>query len=163
MSWKWSPAGLALMVTVTVAMIAACAVSTAPYHSDTRDLSAAGASDGGSRDLTAPGPCGMCAAPTPLCDVKSKNCVACLSDNDCSPQAICVMSTCMPGCSARVSFDMIRAVSGSNNTATTTIPVPLSNALLGLSFYHQGYSIDPAANAAGLVAGNAVRVTIGRL
>jgi hypothetical protein len=69
----------------------------------------------------------------------------------------------MPGCLARVSFDETRFLAGSNHVATTTMPVPLSNALLGLSFYQQGYSIDPAANAAGLVAGNAVRITVGRL
>jgi hypothetical protein len=69
----------------------------------------------------------------------------------------------MPGCMARVSFEDVRFVSGSNNAATTTMPVPLSNALLGLSFYQQGYAVDPAANAASLVAGNAVRITVGRL
>jgi len=69
----------------------------------------------------------------------------------------------MPGCLARVSFDETRFLAGSNQTVTTTLPVPLSNALLGLSFYQQGYAIDPAANAAGLVAGNAVQITVGRL
>src|SRR5262249_56177028 len=66
----------------------------------------------------------------------------------------------MPGCLARVSFDETRFLAGTNHTVTTTMPVPLSNALLGLSFYQQGYAIDPAANAAGLVAGNAVQITL---
>ena len=56
---------------------------------------------GGVKDLAAGGPCGACAAPTPLCDVKTRKCVGCLSDSDCPLDAICMLSTCMPGCSAR--------------------------------------------------------------
>ncbi len=69
----------------------------------------------------------------------------------------------MPGCHARVSTDLIVPVAGASNTATFTLPVPQNSALLGATLYQQGFAIDPAANAAGLTASNAVRVTIGRL
>ncbi len=69
----------------------------------------------------------------------------------------------MPGCHARVATDLIVPLTGANNTATWTTPVPQNNALLGISFYQQGFAIDPAVNAAGLTASNSVRVTIGRL
>ncbi len=69
----------------------------------------------------------------------------------------------MPGCHARVATDLIVPLTGANNAATWTTPVPQNNALLGVSFYQQGFAIDPAANAAGLTASNSVRVTIGRL
>jgi hypothetical protein len=69
----------------------------------------------------------------------------------------------MPGCFARVSTDDIRVVTGNNGTATLTMPVPMSSALIGVVLYQQGFSIDPAANAAGLAASNSVRITIGSL
>ncbi len=69
----------------------------------------------------------------------------------------------MPGCSLRVAPDVIYAVSGSAGTATLTMPVPMNNALLGVAVYQQGFAFDPAANAAGLVASNSVRHTVGRL
>jgi hypothetical protein len=69
----------------------------------------------------------------------------------------------MPGCFARVATDDIRAVAGGNGTATLTMPVPISNALVGVVLYQQGFPLDPLANAAGLAASNSVRITIGRL
>ncbi len=67
----------------------------------------------------------------------------------------------MPGCHARVATDLIVPVTGANQTATLTMPVPTNYVLLGVRLYQQGFALDPAANAAGLTAGNAVRVRIG--
>jgi hypothetical protein len=69
----------------------------------------------------------------------------------------------MPGCFARVATDLLCFVSGSNGTATLTMPVPSDGALVGLPLHQQGLSIDPAANAAGLAVSNSVRVTVGSL
>ncbi len=69
----------------------------------------------------------------------------------------------MPGCFARVATDLIVPVVGQNQSATLTMPVPQNNALLGVTLYQQGFAIDPAANAAGLTAGNSVRLSVGRL
>lgn len=69
----------------------------------------------------------------------------------------------MPGCHARVATDHIVPLAGTNQTATLTMPVPQNSALLGVTLYQQGFALDPAANAAGLTASNAVRVTVGRL
>lgn len=38
-------------------------------------------------------------APAVLCDVASNTCVACLQDTDCGVGTICVIGTCVPGCS----------------------------------------------------------------
>jgi hypothetical protein len=67
----------------------------------------------------------------------------------------------MPGCFARVSTDHVEAILGAAGTITHVMPVPNSAVLNGVQFYQQGYSVDPAANAAGFVASNAVRIGIG--
>jgi len=69
----------------------------------------------------------------------------------------------MPGCFARVAPDAVHLLAGTNQAATFTLPVPNLSALIGSSFYAQGYAIDPAANLAGLVPGNAVQITVGNL
>lgn len=69
----------------------------------------------------------------------------------------------MPGCHARVATDLIVPVTGQNQAATLVMPVPQNHALLGITLYQQGFALDPTANAAGLTAGNAVRITVGRL
>ncbi|MBK8096241.1 MAG: hypothetical protein IPK26_03995 [Planctomycetes bacterium] len=69
----------------------------------------------------------------------------------------------MPGCAARVSFDAVYALTGGGQTATQQIPVPNLAGLLGAVIHQQAFAIDPTANAAGLTASNAVRLTVGRL
>src|SRR4051812_17671263 len=43
-------------------------------------------------------PCGVCAAPTPLCDPGSGRCVACLADGDCGMGKLCVERQCIMRC-----------------------------------------------------------------
>ena len=93
----------ALVALPLLVTLASCAVAE---RAGSRDVPGAGdgggSLGGGGKDLAvSAGPCGVCLAPTPLCDVKTKKCVGCLSDNDCPQTAVCMMSTCMPGCSAR--------------------------------------------------------------
>src|SRR4051812_21858617 len=40
-------------------------------------------------------PCGVCAAPTPLCDPGSGHCVACLADGDCGMGKLCLEHQCI--------------------------------------------------------------------
>lgn len=40
------------------------------------------------------------AAPKTLCDVTANTCVECLLDTDCAAGTICLLNTCVPGCSA---------------------------------------------------------------
>ncbi|MGE0791631.1 MAG: hypothetical protein AB7S26_38505 [Sandaracinaceae bacterium] len=57
----------------------------------------AGPNDAGRRDTDA-GPCGVCAAPTPMCDESTGDCVGCLVMNDCAgttPQCDPVMHECV--------------------------------------------------------------------
>ena len=51
------------------------------------------------RDLASP--CGECPAETPVCDSKTKKCVACVSDSDCPVTTICQSGKCVTGCSAQ--------------------------------------------------------------
>src|SRR4051812_28337690 len=59
---------------------------------------------GGIVDMAMPvdlGPCGACADPKPLCDTKTKKCVACLVDNDCGDATVCKAGACVPGCTLK--------------------------------------------------------------
>ncbi len=69
----------------------------------------------------------------------------------------------MPGCFARVAPDSVYFVTGAGNTATLALPVPNNPNLMGLTFYQQGWSFDPAANPTGMTTSNSARLTIGRL
>ena len=46
-------------------------------------------------------PCGVCAGKTPVCDTKTRTCVACLVDADCGTGARCINNACLPACSAQ--------------------------------------------------------------
>src|SRR5437879_6423526 len=46
------------------------------------------------------GPCGGCGGDTPWCDLKTKSCVACLTEVHCGAATICKTGRCVPGCSA---------------------------------------------------------------
>lgn len=67
-----------------------------------------------------------------------------------------------PGCFALVSDD---ATSAAQLTPTFRVPIPIVNnpALVGLTTFAQAVSLEPAANALGLVVSNGVEMTIGQL
>lgn len=54
-------------------------------------------------------------------------------------------------------------VTGAGNTATLALSVPNNPNLMGLTFYQQGWSFNPAANPTGMTTSNSARLTIGRL
>src|SRR5262249_50885044 len=90
--WMFCGHGVALSCLVSLP-IAGCGDATMMLTSGgDEDLSVAGvtdlAGDGAVIHLPdlAVGPCGTCKPPTPLCDVKTKRCVACLADSDCPDQ-----------------------------------------------------------------------------
>jgi hypothetical protein len=67
-----------------------------------------------------------------------------------------------PGCAVRVSFDAAVLLGGANHTAAFQFTVPNDPTLLAQRFYAQALSLDPAANAAGLVAGDAAGFVVGQ-
>ncbi|MBL8754569.1 MAG: PKD domain-containing protein [Planctomycetes bacterium] len=66
-----------------------------------------------------------------------------------------------PGCPLRVSVDGTDTVVGVGTTATWNFPIPNVPALNGLLFYNQLAVLDPAANAFGLVIGDAAGWVLG--
>jgi hypothetical protein len=66
----------------------------------------------------------------------------------------------MPGCSAFVTPDVLVTVPA-GGTAGWMASVPSLPALLGLSLFTQGLSLDPGANTAGVTVSNAVEGLIG--
>ena len=58
----------------------------------------------------------------------------------------------MPGCSLLVSPDVSLFVGGVGTSATVHIFIPQSQSFIGVHLYTQGFSLDPGANPAGLVA-----------
>jgi PKD repeat protein len=67
-----------------------------------------------------------------------------------------------PGCAARVSLDAAIVLSGANHTASFQLALPNVPAILGTRFYSQGLSLDPGANALGLVASDAAGFVVGQ-
>ncbi len=67
-----------------------------------------------------------------------------------------------PGCLARVSLDAPVVLVGTAGTATFAFNVPNDPGILGLQFYAQGLSLDPAANALGLVTIDAAGFVVGQ-
>lgn len=67
----------------------------------------------------------------------------------------------MPSCFLRVSMDATLLLLGANQEVSFQLPIPAANPLLGLSFYQQGLSFDPAANAAGFAVTNSAVGVIG--
>ena len=51
---------------------------------------------------------------------------------------------------------------GAGGIATWNLVIPANNAFLGITFFNQGFSLDPAANAAGLTTSNAARGVVGK-
>jgi hypothetical protein len=68
----------------------------------------------------------------------------------------------MPGCNAYVSPDAMMTVNGAGGSASLTVAMPANVALMGTALFAQGLSLDPAANAAWLVASNAQAGVLGR-
>ena len=67
----------------------------------------------------------------------------------------------MPGCDLLVAPEAAQLVLGAGTAAAWSLPLPPAAALLGITFWNQMFAWDPAANAAGLTASNAVRTRIG--
>lgn len=68
----------------------------------------------------------------------------------------------MPGCSGRVSPEVVQALGGASNVATFALAVPNQPSLIGVTIYQQALVPDPAvANAAGMVVSDAVRAVVG--
>jgi hypothetical protein len=67
----------------------------------------------------------------------------------------------MPGCDAHVAPDILAIGAASGGTAQWSGPLPNDLLLLGIDLAVQGLSLDAGANAAGLVAANALRGTLG--
>ncbi|MEO6596175.1 MAG: hypothetical protein ABIP94_15615 [Planctomycetota bacterium] len=68
----------------------------------------------------------------------------------------------MPGCPLQldpVNLDLLLGASGS---ALWSAAIPSSSTFMGAEFFTQGVSLDPTANAAGLVLSNAARACVGR-
>lgn len=66
----------------------------------------------------------------------------------------------MPGCAAFVSPDLLVTLPASGSALWAT-NLPAAPALLGISLFAQGLSIDPGVNAAGLTVSNAVEGMLG--
>jgi PKD repeat protein len=67
----------------------------------------------------------------------------------------------MPGCSLRVSLDLVDFVIGAGTTATWNLALPAAPALSGILLYNQAFPLDPAANGFGFVASNAAGMVLG--
>jgi PKD domain len=66
------------------------------------------------------------------------------------------------GCLIHASLDASVLLTGSNGSATFVFPLPNNASLLGTQFFTQGLSLDPVANALGLVATDAAGFVIGQ-
>lgn len=67
----------------------------------------------------------------------------------------------MPGCILRIAPDAVLLAAGAANQVTFTVPIPSIPALVGTVFFQQVFAPAPAANAAGMLASDSYRGTIG--
>jgi hypothetical protein len=67
----------------------------------------------------------------------------------------------MPGCDLRVSVDLADFQSGTAGSATFSITVPSSTALVGFVFHQQALVPDPGTNPFGAVMSDATTVVVG--
>jgi hypothetical protein len=65
------------------------------------------------------------------------------------------------GCFLRAEVVVTQLLIGAGNSATWSLGLPNSSSYLGVSFYNQGFAIDPPANNAGVTVSNAGRGSIG--
>ncbi|MFN3240012.1 MAG: kelch repeat-containing protein [Planctomycetota bacterium] len=66
-----------------------------------------------------------------------------------------------PGCPARVSPDVLVAVTGGAGTASYTLPIPNNPALMAAELHTQAVVLEAAANAFGAIVSNAATATLG--
>lgn len=78
------------------------------------------------------------------------------------PLPLSLAAVGMPGCSLLVSGEVLLVISATGGVSTLVTSLPNDAAFVGIEQFHQGCSIDPAANPAGLATSNAVRGVIGR-
>ena len=67
----------------------------------------------------------------------------------------------MPGCHLRAEALATQFVVGTGTSASWSLAIPSATSFLGVVFFNQAFSFDPAANAAGLTVTNAGRARIG--
>lgn len=67
----------------------------------------------------------------------------------------------MPGCFGYASPDLLTIASKTADLAGLAVPVPGDLALMGVSLFAQGLSLDPLVNAAGLVASHGLGGLLG--
>ena len=67
----------------------------------------------------------------------------------------------LPGCTLWVNLDATVFLPVVGGVMTLSIGVPNSASLFGVTICEQGLSLDPGANAAGLVVSNAIQATLG--
>ena len=67
----------------------------------------------------------------------------------------------MPGCTMLMSPDLLTFASATGSTAVTTMLVPSANNFIGLPFFTQALTSDPAANPFGAVLSNAGAGVVG--
>jgi hypothetical protein len=68
----------------------------------------------------------------------------------------------MPGCSLRTSAESTLLVLGGGNRAGMELLLPFAGSLIGLRFFQQAAVLDAPANAAGIVASDAIEAIVGR-
>lgn len=66
-----------------------------------------------------------------------------------------------PTCTLYQQLDVLATAFGTGGTATYSLAIPNSPALVGTQLFSQGVSLDPAANALGLTTSNGLVATIG--
>lgn len=67
----------------------------------------------------------------------------------------------MPGCFARCSAELLTLGVNTNGELVVTFSIPATAATLGFQFFAQAFSQDPAINALGAAASNALALTVG--
>jgi len=78
------------------------------------------------------------------------------------PLPLSLASIGMPSCFLNVDPAATAWANVTGTTATMTLPIPFTQALVGVEYFQQPFAVDPGANAVGVVLGNSIRGTVGR-
>ncbi len=78
------------------------------------------------------------------------------------PLPLSLASIGMPSCFLNIDPAATAWANVTGTTATMTLPIPFTQALVGVEYFQQPFAVDPGANAAGVVLGNSIRGTVGR-
>jgi len=78
------------------------------------------------------------------------------------PLPLSLASIGMPSCFLNIDPAATAWANVTGTTATMTLPIPFTQALVGVEYFQQPFAIDPGANALGIVLGNSIRGTVGR-